>query len=784
MGVSKFTDEEFLGALDQLLSERRKENPDFTINNVKKYDYGIYNNKKIDIQNRLYNLKKGKTSLKKETIKKLINDYGLVLEVKYIPTEEDYMLAIKEYLKLHPDKTINTIPARATFKFDDGKEINIGPKLQDMKRNECLLSEENMKLLKDEYGFVQEVNVDHHAEDLMDALELYFKENPDNKIDDIRTKANIAVEFNGKKVNLSVRLSRIRNGEELKPKYMKILKEKYNFRTAKEIEEEEKEALINNISRWLEKNPGKTINDMVITDTIENGDAVINIGQIVNDAKRSERRNINNKYIKLLKKKFGLKSDVKVYMPKPEEYIEALDIWLKENYGKTVNDIKEPASPVIISNGRKIELARKICRMRIGKTLFSEEYMLILKEQYGFQMEKNEKETGFVREIEPLKRESKNEVIKEKSYEKYLEEFDGDIEKAKEKDVRVKEINRLIREKRKNKKTEYTINELEKEFNINFEELDKYLSQIKSDSEKDEVLYIDENETLRNYCIRHGYNYSVIYNLIKKSKEFNVPFKQIIREYLENGQKLPTRYVYDKNETLVKHILLDINVDSELVVDDMKHSYTINEAITRDVFRKNIQDKKDKWLELPYTFLIEELGPFSGKSNTNIKFKDFESLLSKQEQIKLMNLYDECSKTLRNYQYLEIGLEKDINKVKELIKKYSLTDDEVTKASLRSMDFENKIKITENRVKSERLRTIEPIIINWSTLNENARNKLIKSYELTKEEIEMIINYNKKIEYNLKLYKELLKENNVTEEEIETIRQYHKNLFYNMNLYR
>ena len=101
-----------------------------------------------------------------------------------------------------------------------------------------------------------------------------------------------------------------------------------------------------------------------------------------------------------------------------------------------------------------------------------------------------------------------------------------------------------------------------------------------------------------------------------------------------------------------------------------------------------------------------------------------------------------------------------------------------------TLEYENKIKRTKNEVKSERLRTIRPIILNWGKLNEESRKKLIKAYSLTKDEIQMIENYNKERTSRLEMYKELLKEHNVTKTEVDELKQYHDNNFYNVNLYK
>ena len=116
------------------------------------------------------------------------------------------------------------------------------------------------------------------------------------------------------------------------------------------------------------------------------------------------------------------------------------------------------------------------------------------------------------------------------------------------------------------------------------------------------------------------------------------------------------------------------------------------------------------------------------------------------------------------------------------LKKYP--EEEIQKSMSATLEYENGIKRTKNEAKSERLRTIRPIILNWIKLNEEARNKLIKAYSLTQDEIQMIENYNKERKSRLEMYKELLKEYNVTEKDIVTLKQYHDNNFYNVSLYK
>ena len=723
-------------------------------------------------------------------IKALTEQYGIEIIDRHLENKKkldaEYVEAIDKWLELNPGKTINDISSIEIIK-NDGRNFWIGSKISEIRNGKVDTNDDFSRILVDQYGLNFGDKRDIKRKKLLEALNKWLEENKGKTINDIIATDKVFIDEKeypiGTRIHAYKSKYKTLRASEQEKKFVEFLMEKYNFSLEYKKEKGkvyDGDEWLRIIDKWLELNPGKTVDDIPKKEIIIIDDDEVTIGSKLSKM-RAGKNLLPEAYMKILKEKYGFSQEKRFLTD--TVYIKAIDEWIRLNLGKNINDITN--STQISIDGNIINIGYKLSSMRNGKSLLSEENMKLLKEKYGFKTrEELDNEKGFIRNIEPLKKEQNNEIIKEKPYEKYLEEFDGDIELAKEKYEKVKEINRMIREERRNKKSEITLDELEKEFNVNLEELEKYLSQIKSDAEKSEVLYIDEKETLRNYCIRNGYNYDVIRNLIKKSKEYNVSFKQIIEEYLKNGQKLPTRYVYDKNETLVKHILLGINVDSNSVIEDMKHSYTIDEAIIRDVFRRNVLDKKDKWLELPYTFLIEEFGPFSGKNNTNVKFKDFKNLLNNEEQMQLLKMYDKCSKILREYQYLELGLEKDRKKRKELIKKYSLTDDEITKSTLKTMEYENGILIAKNDVKSERLKNIRPVIINWNGFNQEAKNKLIKAYKLTKEELEMIERFSKEIQDNLGIYKELLIENNVTNNEVDTIKQYHKNYYYNMNLYK
>ena len=107
--------------------------------------------------------------------------------------------------------------------------------------------------------------------------------------------------------------------------------------------------------------------------------------------------------------------------------------------------------------------------------------------------------------------------------------------------------------------------------------------------------------------------------------------------------------------------------------------------------------------------------------------------------------------TMRNFYKLSIGLEKDRIKRKELIKAYNLDEEEITEGTLMGLDFESGIKRADKSIESKRLETIKPLIINWNKFDDNQKDKMIKSYNLSQEEIDKIIEYNNKLVFNLRI---------------------------------
>ena len=756
------TEEEYFEAIDKWLEE----NPNKDINDIPTSAMTKINGKDVNFGEKLRNIRRNKALFNSENMGKLINEYGLKIEKKEnysspnrIP-DDVYFKAIDKWLEENPGKTINDISSYQKIEID-GEIIGIGEKLKEIRLNISSFDEENMQKLINEYGFKmgkkekKEPPNKIPADIYFRAIDKWLEENKDKTINEMPKRTKVIID--GLSINIGAKLSSLKMGINLfSEEDMQKLINEYGFKMETKYSDEK---YFKALDKWLEENPNKTANDMLGTVEVDINGQLIPIGYKLLSIRNGRNPFDDEENMKKLINKYGFKIEKKrVYEYSDEDILKAIDEFFRINDIKSINDIKK--LDTVIVDGMKIPIGRRLSEIRNGKRKLSDANMKILREKYGFKTrEELDNETGFIREIEPLKKETKEIIVKEKSYEKYLDEFDGDVVKAKEKYNRISEINRRIRENKKNKKRkDLDLNEVLKHFNIDIEELNKYLNQISNREEISPVIKYEDGETLRNYCIRNGYNYSVIYNLYNTNTGKSL--KELIEYYRKNGQKLPTRKVYTKDEVLLKHMLLYLGLDSESIIRDMeKYEYTLPEAIRNDVFRKNVTKNGDKWLEELYDDLVDSVN--ENKTSDQIQndiltvmakaLTDLKGLINEEEYLKVADVFMKCVTTMRDYCMLEVGIEKDRIKRKERIKNYNLDDVEITKGTLMGLDFENGVKRADKTLKSERLQTMKPLIINWNSLNEKQREKMIKDYNLTQEEIDKIIEYNNKLTFNLKI---------------------------------
>ena len=131
------TEEEYREALEKW----KKENPDKEYKDISSNTVVEINGKQIKIGNRIDNMKRNLDKLDEDV--RRYWESKAVLDNKRV-TEEEYREALEIWKENNPDKEYRDIPFKAVVEID-GKRINIGTRINNMKANPDKLSDDVRK---------------------------------------------------------------------------------------------------------------------------------------------------------------------------------------------------------------------------------------------------------------------------------------------------------------------------------------------------------------------------------------------------------------------------------------------------------------------------------------------------------------------------------------------------------------------------------------------------------------------------------------------------------------
>ena len=271
------------------------------------------------------------------------------------------------------------------------------------------------------------------------------------------------------------------------------------------------------------------------------------------------------------------------------------------------------------------------------------------------------------------------EDIKRDTLKEYYELY-GNIEKAVfiTKESQLKRKQALLR----GKKASYE--ELARQFDISVIELDRTINSgispenLKKKSKKgvssESQLKYDE-ESLYKYCLEHSYNYWVINYLIKT---YGKTPEEAVKAYVENGQQLPIKWIYEKYSLLFKHLTLNFGLDSNRIVKIMKdNNCGIEEAIKKLIFVSNNNDNDFKLAEISW---MEELYDFIKDISTEeyLEVKDTFYITDREEKFikEKSSLIERINRQLLLYEFAMIIDKWPIDELLEMMDLYGITDDE------------------------------------------------------------------------------------------------------------
>ena len=202
-------------------------------------------------------------------------------------------------------------------------------------------------------------------------------------------------------------------------------------------------------------------------------------------------------------------------------------------------------------------------------------------------------------------------------------------------------------------------------------------------------LMYDEKTTLVAYCIKNKLNYRCIHYAIT---EYGKTIPQAINNYLMNGQKIPASWIHERYDILLKHLLLDAQMDYQKVISAMRQNLMpLREALEYVVVRDDAREKDldPEWQHEIYslytdTSLSEEERQECVKA-FYITPKEIEVIEKSKEKVdqleRQLDLY-EIAESIRDRLFTE---EETI----ELLKLYKVSDQEGEKAI---RDFCNKFQ--------------------------------------------------------------------------------------------
>lgn len=444
-------------------------------------------------------------------------------------------------------------------------------------------------------------------------------------------------------------------------------------------------------------------------------------------------------------------------------YDEYKDIYLAVNKCKEIRRKLEETK--IEYNGEM--LAMRTIAQRVGTTgdtlkRYYEQTGDIYEAIKQYYQKKDEYESGRIEykgELKFLRTIAKDEGVAETTLRRYYKKY-GNIDKA----VYMAKIQRSRNQKVTIRNTELSLSDLSIVLGIKESEL---LNMLNSGMKIDDIkklktekprkspmsnkkLVLPNGQSLLEYCIENGLNFSCIYYSIHT---YGKTMEEAIKHYREKGQEIPSSWIYEKYGILLKHLLLNNNINSQRVVSYMrKENISLNDALEEYVLRKNSKEANVDydWMHELYSVLTDE--------NMKDEYDAFKNTfyVTDQEEECIIKSYDEIENLQRKLLLYEIAEAFKANvfeetEKEELLKIYEVTEDEVKTIFLDFYNyFENKIKLTEKE--QRRKEEISDIAKKWYYLSGDERKDILDINNVTNYEQSVI----EKLSQNITKYKNII----------------------------
>lgn len=356
-------------------------------------------------------------------------------------------------------------------------------------------------------------------------------------------------------------------------------------------------------------------------------------------------------------------------------------------------------------------------------------------------------------------RHAKEHGLRPQTLRKYLAKFNGDIEKATRFCEAKRRHNPQVKQNKvaKQESLKTIMDEFEVDLSTLQSALNKQALRTTPAKKSGQKLTVDGKTPLREYCINNGLNYTVIQKAIKLKSEglcdedLQSLINRVITEYKKSGQNRPSTWIYSKygHETLVRHLLLSMNLDPDAILRDMsKNCISLEEAISNDCFIRNTTPA-DGYLAPLYQDLINYYNKIDQSSDHNpetaqkalieyFKWLVTDYHLTESEYNLLMQSLSHYVEASETYKLYNVAFEKDPEKKVTLIIKYNLSDEEIEKAFFLPLQFDNKVLIGRESIIYERRMQLKNLTQVWNNLTEAEKQQQVDIHNLTGEEIKYV----------------------------------------------
>ena len=239
---------------------------------------------------------------------------------------------------------------------------------------------------------------------------------------------------------------------------------------------------------------------------------------------------------------------------------------------------------------------------------------------------------------------------------------------------------------------------------------------------KSDTLMYDSQTSLIEYCVKNRINYRCVYYAIT---EYGKSIPEAIEYYRTHGQELPTRWVYERYDVLLKHLLLNEGIDYQRVLAVMKKKQIpLKEALEYIVVRDdaNENDLYPEWQHEIYSVYTEADLPEEERQEFVKEFyiteREIDVINKSKEKV------DDINRKLLLYEMAECIRDQEFSdeEMAELMKSYDVTDQE-----LKTIFYDFYIKFQNGILRTDNQQQYAEMDVR---LKKSAKDKIDKYNEL------------------------------------------------------